>query len=135
MLPRVLIALTCWIFLNAQPRSSGAPPKSIFGLYATAAQHDFIRITPANDNKINLTLKLHYANGHTCQLEKEGDWKSDHVLIVTDGLNENEPCKLEASFANGHVTLKDEGQRCAQLYCGTRGKLDAVTLPRKNTHK
>lgn len=123
------------MFLAAQPSSSGAAPKSIFGTYSANAQHDFIRVSPAQNNKINVTLKLHYANGHTCQLEKQGEWKEDRVLVVTDSLNPNEPCKLEASFAKGHVTLKDEGQRCAQLYCGTRGKLDDVTLPRKNTHK
>lgn len=128
--------MTCLCLLPGQSTGSDAAPRAIFGVYAHAGQHDYIRVMPAaGEGKVEIALKLYYANGHVCQLEKAGDWQRDRVLIVTEGLVENEPCRLEASFVKGGVVLKDEGQRCARLYCGTRGKLDGVTVPKRNTHK
>ena len=112
------------------------PPKNIFGLYAPAGKspprpgRDSIRVTSHAQGKVNLAVKLYYANGHTCQLDKEGEWKEDHLLVVADGLNPKEACQLEARFTEGRIRLSDEGQRCAQVYCGTRGKLDGVVLNR-----
>jgi hypothetical protein len=127
-----------WLLpLASQAPSVNVPPKTIFGLYSAAGRtgRDTVRVTPGAGGKVALDLKLHYANGHTCALAKEGEWHGDHLIIVADGLTENEPCRLEAGFPKGRIVLKDEGQRCARVYCGTRGKLDAVSLPKRPTHK
>ena len=124
----VLIGAACSFPLHSLPASQ-SPPKSIFGRYgAPAGGSDSILVTPGRQQQVGVAIKLYYANGHTCALDKAGEWRSDHILMVADGLNENEPCKLEAYFPKGRILLKDEGQRCAQVYCGTRGKLDAVIL-------
>jgi hypothetical protein len=128
-LPFGLIAVAGLLSLGGQE-----PPKTIFALYK--AGRDTIRVTPGADGKVALALKLHYANGHTCALDKEGEWQGDHLVVVAEGITENEPCKLEASFPSGRIVLKDEGQRCARVYCGTRGKLDAVSVPKTSSvHK
>ena|SRR2546421_5060414 len=131
---KVLIAAACWFTLAGE---APVPPKTIFGLYGPPgkAGRDTIRVTPAARGKAALALKLYYANGHTCALNKEGEWRDDRLLIVADGLTENEPCRLEASFSQGRILLKDDGQRCARVYCGTRGKLDGVSLPKSSSHK
>ena len=105
------------------------PPKAIYGVYGSMRKgRDAIRITPADNGKAKMSLKLYYAYGHTCTLNKEADWQSDHLVITEPGANEHENCKLEASFSQNRILLKDSGQRCARIYCGTRGKLDAVSL-------
>src|SRR5258708_32303486 len=74
------------------------PPKAIYGVYAAsgkAAGRDSIRVTPKSGGKAGLALKLYYANGHTCQMEKEGEWQGNHLLIAAEGLRENEPCVLQ----------------------------------------
>ncbi len=109
-------------------------PKNIFGVYGPTARgrsraaQNSIRITPRARGHANLVLKLYYANGHTCRLNKDGDWEGDRLIFIADGLEPNRSCKLEASFTPGHIRLSDEGQRCAQVYCGARGKLDGVVL-------
>lgn len=124
----VLVAVACLSLLKSQTRA----PRSIFGVYAPPAGRDSIRITRGKNGKIGVALKLYYANGHTCQIDKPGEWHGDRVLITAEGLDQNQPCKLEASFPKGHVLLKDDGLRCAPVYCGTRGKLDGVSLPKKH---
>ena len=129
-----LIAVACWLPLASQTPSNDVPPKTIFGVYGTSGKTgDTVRVSRAAQGKIALALKLYYANGHTCALNKDGEWHGDHLLLVTEGISENEPCKLEAAFPPGRVVLKDEGQRCARVYCGTRGKLDGVSLPKKSS--
>lgn len=115
--------------MNCQ--ATDRPPKSIFGTYGqTTAGHDSIRVSENANNKITVTLKLYYSNGHTCQLNKEGEWSEDHVAIVADGLDTNRPCRLSLFFKKGRVLLKDEGLQCTPVYCGTRGKLDDISLPK-----
>jgi hypothetical protein len=132
-----LVITACWSPIATQLPAGEAPPESIFGLYAPAGKtgigSDAIRVTPRPNGKAGLTLKLYYANGHTCELEHEGEWLGDHLLVTAEGLRENEFCKLEAYFPKGRILLKDQGQRCAQVYCGTRGKLDGVTLPKRRS--
>ena len=103
------------------------PPKSIMGVYRGVGRGS-IRITPGDQGKINFALKLRYANGHTCEMDKPGEWKGERLVVLADGLDPNQSCKLEARFQPGRIQLTDEGQRCAQVYCGTRGKLDGVVL-------
>jgi len=124
----VLVAVACLSLVESQTRTR----QSIFGLYAPPAGRDSIRVTRRRDGKIGVALKLYYANGHTCQIDKAGEWHGDRVLVIADGIDPNQPCKLEASFTNGHILLKDDGLRCAPVYCGTRGKLDGVSLPKKH---
>ncbi len=107
------------------------PERSVFGVYGQpAAGHDFVRVTEKANRRIGVSLKLYYANGHTCQLNEEGQWREDHIAIVAEGLNANQPCRLDLFFENHRVLLKDEGLQCAPVYCGTRGKLDDTSLPR-----
>ena len=112
-------------------QATDRPPKSIFGAYGQpTAGHDSIRVSENATDKINVTVKLYYSNGHTCQLNKEGEWSGDHVAIVADGLDTNRPCRLSVFFEKDRVLLKDEGLQCAPVYCGTRGKLDSISLPK-----
>jgi hypothetical protein len=129
----LLIGAAC-CFPAASPQPSESAPARIFGLYGAggrsrnAVAGDSIRVTRGRNGRVGVAIKLYYDNGHTCTLNKPGAWDNDHVLVTADGLNQNEPCRLEAYFPKGGILLKDEGQRCAQVYCGTRGKLDAVSL-------
>ena len=52
--------------------------------------------------KAAFNLKLYYANGHTCALNKEGKWRDDHLLIAADGLTENEPAGSRAGPTPAH---------------------------------
>jgi len=105
--------------------------KSIFGAYGQPTPgRDSIRITEESNGRIGVNLKLYYANGHTCQLDTDGRWSQDHIAVAAGGLDENRPCKLNLFFENGRVLLKDDGLQCAPVYCGTRGKLDNVSLPK-----
>ena|SRR5690349_19641363 len=123
-----LISLANWFPIPGQSPA----PRTIFGLYGSGRTgRDFVRVMARENGKIGLNLKLYYANGQTCALNKEGEWIGDHLVVAAEGLKENEPCKLEVFFPKGRILFKDEGQRCAQVYCGSRGKLDEVTLPRK----
>lgn len=106
------------------------PPKAILGLYR-AGTRDYVRISAGEGNTVHLSLKLYFSHGHTCRLDRDGQWRADHVLIVAAGIEPDEPCRLQASFANGRIRLRDEGQQCARVYCGTRGKLDGVSLPKQ----
>lgn len=105
------------------------PPKSIFGVYGRSGRgRDSIRVTSRERDKVNVALKLYFASGHTCQLDQEASWQGDRLLVIADGVNPNQACKLEARFSPRRIRLTDEGQHCAQVYCGTRGKLDGVVL-------
>ena len=107
------------------------PTKSVFGVYGQpGAGHNSIRVTEKAGGQIGVNLRLYYANGHTCRLQKDGKWAADHIAIVADGLDANRPCRLNLFFENRGVLLKDEGLQCAPVYCGTRGKLDGATLPK-----
>jgi hypothetical protein len=115
------------------PRGQAAtrPDNSIFGIYGQPSPgHDSIHVTEKDGNRIGVNLKLYYANGHTCQLNKDGKWFQDHVAILTEGLDGNRPCRLNLFFENDRVVLKDDGFQCAPVYCGARGKLDKASLPK-----
>ena len=115
----------------AANQASNRPLQSIFGIYGRLAPgQDSIGVSERPGGKIGVALKLYYSMGHTCQLTGEGEWRDDHVAVVADGLDANRPCKLNLFFENGHVLLKDEGLRCTPVYCGARGKLDNVRLPK-----
>jgi hypothetical protein len=105
--------------------------KGIFGVYGRpTAGHDSIQVTEKADGRIGVDLRLYFSNGHTCQLNQNGKWSEDHLAIVAEGLNANQPCRLNLFFDNHRVLLKDEGLQCAPVYCGTRGKLDNASLPK-----
>jgi hypothetical protein len=112
-------------------QESARPVKSVFGLYGQPAPgHDSIRVTEKAHDLIGVNLKLYYSSGHTCQLNKDGKWSQDHIAVVAEGLETNRPCRLNLFFENHRVLLKDDGVQCAPVYCGTRGKLDGVSLPK-----
>jgi hypothetical protein len=105
--------------------------KSVVGLYGQLAPgHNSIQVTEKANGRIGVSLKLYYSNGHTCQMNKDAKWSEDHLAIVAEGLDANRQCRLNLFFENGHVLLKDEGLQCAPVYCGTRGTLDKVDLPK-----
>jgi hypothetical protein len=127
------------VALGSLPVASQAPTgplKSIFGTYGQlAAGRDSIQITEKVGGKVGMDLKLYYSNGHTCKLNKDGEWHVDHVAVVADGLDQNRPCRLNAFFEKGRILLKDDGLQCAPVYCGTRGTLDNVSLPKLNPNR
>ncbi|HUE03296.1 MAG TPA: hypothetical protein VMR62_27280 [Bryobacteraceae bacterium] len=120
--------------LSSAPVFSQAPTRplhSIFGVYGRlAAGQDSIRIGEKPNGRISVVLRLYYSMGHTCQVNHDGEWRKDHVAVVADGLDANRQCKLNLFFENGGVRLQDEGLQCAPVYCGSRGKLDNVNLPK-----
>jgi hypothetical protein len=116
----------------AAAQARDGPPRSIFGTYGqVAAGQDSIRVIERANGKIGLAIKLYYSNGHTCQLNADGAWSDAHVTVVAEGLDPSRPCTLNAFFSNSRVSLKDVGLRCAPVYCGTRGKLDNVSLSKR----
>jgi len=135
------VGILCSVFgaVSLRPAGSQAPsgpPKSIYGIYGQPkVGHDSIQVTEKANAKIGVALKLYYSNGHTCQLNRDGEWREDHVAVVADGLDTSQPCRLSAFFDKGRVLLKDEGLRCAPVYCGTRGKLDNVSLPKLSLNR
>jgi hypothetical protein len=122
------------VAVSSLPVASQAPTrplKSIFGIYGQpAAGRDSIQVREKANGKIGVDLKLFYANGHTCKLNKDGEWHEDHVAVVADGLDPNRPCRLNGFFDKDHILLKDDGLQCAPVYCGARGTLDNVSLPK-----
>ena len=120
----------------AASQAPASPPQNIFGTYARRlAGRDSIRVSRKANGKIGLTISLHYENGHTCQMSQDGEWRDDHVVVTAEGLDATHPCFLQLFFDKGRVVLKDVGYQCAPVYCGTRGKLDSVTLPKINTNR
>ena len=116
--------------LSAQP---AAAPSQIYGTYVGTqaggtAAGDSLKILRREGRTIGISLILHFGAGQLCRMRNDGEWQGDRLVVTAEGLHENRPCRLEATFASGRVMLKDEGQRCAQVYCGTRGKIDGVTL-------
>ena len=130
------LAISCGVIgaLSSLPAVSQGltrPIKSIFGVYGQpTAGHDSIEVTEKANDRIGVHLKLYYSNGHTCQMNKDGEWSGDHVAIVAEGLDANRPCRLNLFFDEHRVLLRDEGNLCAPVYCGTRGKLDNANLPK-----
>jgi len=141
--PRSVVgyAITCIVMgiltsIPVESQEAARPSKTIFGLYGQpTAGHNSIRVTEKVEGRIGVNFKLYYANGHTCQMDKDGKWMNDHVAILADGLDASQPCKLNLFFENGRVLLKDEGFQCTPVYCGTRGKLDNTSLPKFNPHR
>ena len=127
------LGISCGV-ITAMSQSSTAPVKSVFGLYGQPG-HDRIQVTEKPNGRIGVNLKLYFANGHTCQLDKDGNWSEDHVAIVAEGLDANRSCKLNLFFENRRVLLKDEGLQCAPVYCGTRGKLDGASLTKSSLNR
>jgi hypothetical protein len=108
-----------------------APPQTIFGTYGQSTPgRDSIRITKKPDGKIGVDIKLYYSSGHTCSLNSDGEWRRDRVIVIAEGLEADRSCRLNVLFDKGRIRLKDEGYRCAPVYCGTRGKFDDVSLPK-----
>ena len=118
------------------PQKPAQAPQSIFGTYGqTSAGRDSIRITEKPNGKIGVAIRLYFSGGHTCQLNKAGEWREDHLAVVAEGLDASRPCRLNGFFDKGRILLKDEAYQCAPVYCGTRGKLDNVSLPKMSAKR
>jgi len=116
--------------------NASKPPASIFGIYGLVrAGHDSIQVTEKSSSRIGVNLKLYFSSGHTCQLNQDGEWSGDHVAVVAEGLDVNRPCRLDLFFENGRIRLEDKGSYCAPVYCGTRGKLDGVSLAKSSPNR
>lgn len=112
------------------------PPASIFGIYGLVKPgRDSIQVTEKPSNRIGVNLKLYFSSGHTCQLTQDGEWTGDHVAVVAEGLDANQPCRLDLFFESGRIRLEDEGLHCAPVYCGTRGKLDGAGLTKSSPNR
>ena len=121
----LICGLAGWAVLYA------AAPVNIFGTYAKPGAPDSIELKSAGAGKIGVAIRLVYAAGQSCQLEETGVWMDRKVVVKTGGLTDDQPCVLELTFQRGHVRLKDAGLRCSKVFCGTRGTLDAVRLPKQ----
>lgn len=115
----------------AEGQSATPAPRNVFGLYGKpTVGSDSIQVVDKAAGRVGVRLKLYYANGHTCQLRKDANWSEDHLAIVAEGLEAGKPCRLNLFFAADRVALKDDGLACAPVYCGARGTLDQVSLPK-----
>jgi len=122
--------------LLLKSEESARTPKSVFGIYGQPGSgHDSIQVIQQADGRVGMNLKLYYSSGHTCQMNTHGKWNEDHLAIVAEGLDPNRPCRLNLYFQNRRVSLKDEGLQCAPVYCGTRGKLDGISLPKFDSNR
>ena len=110
---------------------SAAAPASIFGTYSKPGVPDSIELKSAAAGQVGVAIRLVYAAGQSCQLEQVGVWQDHKLIIKADGLTEDEPCVLELTFRGRQVRLKDAGLRCSKVFCGTRGTLDEVSLPKR----
>jgi hypothetical protein len=110
---------------------SAAAPANIFGTYSKPDTPDSIELKSAAAGKVGVAIRLVYAAGQSCQLEEVGVWKDHKVVVKAGGLTEDEPCVLELTFHGAQVRLKDAGLRCSKVFCGTRGTLDEVSLPKR----
>jgi hypothetical protein len=129
-------AISAVVPFPAASQMPARPPQSIFGTYGQpSAGHDSIRIGGQANGKIGVAIRLYFSNGHTCQMNKDGEWRDDHIAVIAEGLDASRPCSLNAFFDKGRVLLKDMGYQCAPVYCGTRGKLDNVSLPKTSANR
>jgi hypothetical protein len=108
-----------------------AAPAGIFGTYSKPGAPDSIELKSSAAGKVGVAIRLVYAAGQSCQLEEMGVWKDHKVIVKAGGLTEDEPCVLELTFHGARVRLTDAGLRCSKVFCGTRGTLDAVSLPKR----
>jgi hypothetical protein len=118
------------------PQGPPQAPQSIFGTYGqTSAGRDSIQITEKPNGKIGVNIRLYFSSGHTCQLNKDGEWREDHLSVIAEGLDASRPCRLNGFFDKGRILLKDDAYQCTPVYCGTRGKLDNVSLPKMSAKR
>jgi hypothetical protein len=112
------------------------PPETIFGVYGQSSPgRNSIRVIKRANGRIGLAVKLYYSYGHTCQLEADGEWRDAHLVVMAEGLNPVQSCSLNAYFSRNRISLKDQGLRCTPVYCGTRGKLDDVSLSKSSADR
>jgi len=109
---------------------SAAAPAGIFGTYSKPGAPDRIELKSAAAGTVGVAIRLVYPAGQSCQLEKTGVWTGHKVIVKAGGIDENQPCVLELTFQGAQVRLKDAGLRCSRVFCGTRGTLDEVSLPK-----
>ena len=110
------------------------PPDSVYGVY-TKHTGDSVRVGKLADGKVSVSCRLIFGAGQTCELEGQADWKDNLLTLRADGLEDSKPCALELRFAGGKVTLKDTGNNCRPVYCGSRGTFEGVVLAKSVARK
>jgi hypothetical protein len=143
------------IFTSAAPfvlADSIDPPQTIYGNYARQVEdcyigssneekpvceknkvRDFLIITKGKNKSIDLKLKLHFFNGHTCEMDGPARWSNGHLEVIdfnADGTPDF--CYLDVEVSKLRITLHDPDGKCTRGYCGTRGMLEGVILEREN---
>lgn len=120
------LRLLCVVLIGAGYGLAEDPPPAIYGTYRKPG--DTLKIF-RKDGKTVISVHLSYANGHSCNLDGTGEWKDSKLLITAEGTSREE-CRLELSFEGGAVVFKDPDFGCTRYYCGTRGTLEPVRLPK-----
>ena len=92
---------------------------------------DSVRVVPLKSGDVRVELRLTYAGGHSCSAREIGRVSGAGIEVVADSLDESHPCHLFLQPTDSEVRLKDPGGYCAAVFCGTRGTLDGVRLPRR----
>lgn len=90
---------------------------------------DWVHVVPTANDGVWVEVSLLFHNGHTCQLQGDGEWKSNHVLIQK---YDAEACDLKIHFRAGKAVLSDDG-RCRAMSCGARGAYDGIALPKRGS--
>ena len=112
------------------------PPAAIYGNYSLTCPKsdpckpsaDAMKLTSKPDGKIGVDIRLIYAAGHSCHIDGDGQWTDNKIVLEAPGLDEKKPCRLEITMQNGKAALEDVDNRCAPVYCGTRGTFHDVSF-------
>ncbi len=120
-----------------------APGQDIYGSYVGAGcpttaesclpttSGDTLNITEQAGTP-HVALALAFEAGQSCSIQGGATRKAGDTLVLqAEGLDPDKPCELALTFDNGVVTLRDEGGRCRDVYCGTRGSLDGSRFGRR----
>jgi hypothetical protein len=133
-----LIFFSCIASLSYASSKAELPPQSIFGVYANRTVVcfsgetpcegpvlDYAMVIPTADKQARVDVDLNYSNGHSCHFEAGASWEDNGLTAIGDS-----DCKLRFRFNRNKLTIEDPDGNC-RSYCGARGTLNDVTLPKR----
>lgn len=139
-----LAALT--LFPNVAPGTPETPPEQIFGIYADRVEVclsnsgcqgqtlNYVLVAPRPNRGVGVQIGLAFSAGHSCELEQNGEWESDRIVVRMFYQDQGEKeCRLELFFKGNNIILNDVGDRCRLFTCGARGSYTGMELPRRGS--
>jgi hypothetical protein len=72
----------------------------------------------------HVALAIAFEAGQSCSMQGATRKAGDTLVLQADGLDPSKPCELTLTLDNEVVALRDQDERCRDVYCGTRGSLD-----------